>query len=246
MSVIRAHEISVVESGTTLVDRTNLAIDKGLTVLTGPSGSGKSTLVNVLFGINKPTTGLVEHLDDSGDVVYVNEPARKRRLGESILQRIFLETREERRASEYRRRNLGYIAQHPFIPPHLEVDRYIDLVRTSLGTPPNQPLEHAIYDGLRVSEDKFKTTSELSGGEAQRFAIAFAFAHQPRLVVADEPTSDLDSVSTERALQMFQGITRTGNISMLMVSHDPAAVEVADTVIEMKDGRIEDVQKRRG
>lgn len=240
---IRALDLTVVRSGTEILHRIDsLEIGAGLTLIMGPSGSGKSTLADTLYGLGLPSTGRVEHFRGN-ETVWESAPP----ISSGWLQRLSrvlpIETPGERRAALHRRRALGYIPQEPYIPDGLVASGFVDTVRAALGTDPDDIWVNNILSYLGILSHVGKTTKELSGGEAQRFVIAFALAHRPEFVVADEPTSSLDSASSRRTMELFRRITRgkgdSPSTSMLVVSHDPSSVEYADRVISLRDGYIE-------
>lgn len=217
-------------------------IDGGLTLITGPSGSGKSTLANIVLGRIAPTTGRVEHLGANEEILYINEPLRRLTGMRRLIGGMAFMLPTESAAAEHRKRHLGFIAQAPHMPLGLTGDEYVQLVNKALCRTPDQGWIRALYDRLGITVHESKRRTELSGGEAQRFAIALALAGRPDFVVADEPTSALDSVSSVNTLELLRDIAHPSDgakpISVLMVSHDPVAVEYADRLIVMKDGRI--------
>lgn len=241
--IIRATNLSIRDADTTILYPTDLVVNEGLTIVTGPSGSGKSTLVNALFGLIKPSTGLVVHMNSSGSVVYRNAaPTEERETFPCrLMGKLMLESRARRREADYRSRNLGYIAQEPYIPPSLTAEDYIRLVHDARGNRVDSRYLSAVYDYLDIAGHVGKITNKLSGGEKQRVSIASALAHEPRLVVADEPTSALDTANKVGAMSLFRGVVDEGYTSVLMVSHDPEALEYADTIIRMQDGLVNEM-----
>lgn len=241
--IIRATKLSIRDADAIILQPTELVVNEGLTIVTGPSGSGKSTLVNALFGLIKPSTGLVEHMNSSGSVVYRNAAPIEERasLPCRIIGRFMLEPLSKRHEADYRSRNLGYIAQEPYIPPSLTAEDYIRLVHTARGNKIDPDYLGAVYDYLDIGAHVGKSTQQLSGGEKQRVSIASALAHEPRLVVADEPTSALDTSNKVSAMDLFRGVVDEGYTSVLMVSHDSGALKYADTIIRMQDGVVKEM-----
>ena len=243
---IEARNISVRRSGVEILKGVaELDIGPGLTVLMGPSGSGKSTLANVLYGLIQPSTGRVRHRNSqTGEVMYTNKPFERPRGMKRLLGMLSIESEHESGAAAHRRK-LGYIPQEPFIPAGMQASRYVDVVRSALGSDFEPGWADRLFGALGVGDDTNKTTRELSGGELQRFIIAFALAHKPPYVVADEPTSALDRASGIRAMELFRDITRPEQenpyglpTSMLVVSHDETSVSYADRLIRISDGQI--------
>lgn len=243
---IEARNISVRRSGVEILKGiAELDIGPGLTLVMGPSGSGKSTLANVLYGLIEPSTGRVRHRDSlTGGVMYTNRPVERPRGMRRLLGMLSIESEYESSAAAHRR-NLGYIPQEPFMPSGMQASRYVDVVRSALGSDPEAEWAQMLFFELGIGDDVGKTTRELSGGELQRFIIAFALAHKPPYVVADEPTSALDRASGIRAMELFRDITRPEqenrygvSTSMLVVSHDETSINYADRLIRLSDGQV--------
>lgn len=243
MTRIHAEGITVRDNDVEILHPTNVTIEPGLTIIAGPSGSGKSTLASVLFGLKKPDTGEVTHTHDN-EVVFQNVSQVRRKFGARMLNSFRLETRDEKAAAEYRRRQLGFIAQNPYFPEHVEVGKYIDLVQKSLGLPVEQDDMNALYERLGIEAHIRKTTHEISGGEVQRFAIALGIGGK-NLIFGDEPEASLDTANKTNLWQILSEISGSQTDTprtVVAVSHDPQAVQYADRVIRMRDGNITDIQ----
>jgi putative ABC transport system ATP-binding protein len=195
----------------------SIDIDSGeFVAITGRSGSGKSTLINMLTGIDRPT---------SGEVVVGGVPLHE--LSENQL-------------AIWRGRNLGVIFQFFQLLPTLTV---IDNVMLPMdfadSYPPRERHDRAmsLLDLVNLGEHAHKLPAGLSGGQQQRAAIARALANDPPLLVADEPTGNLDSVTAESVFQLFERLVDEGK-TILMVTHDRALADRTGRRIELLDGRV--------
>lgn len=202
----------------TAVDNVSLRIDRGeFVAVTGRSGSGKSTLINMLTGIDRPTSGEVLVGDDA------------------------LHTFSENQLAVWRGRNLGIIFQFFQLLPTLSIVDNVMLPMDFAGKyAPRERAERAmaLIDQVGLSEHAHKVPSGLSGGQQQRAAIARALANDPPLLVADEPTGNLDSATAESVFQLFRQLTSDG-MTILMVTHDEGLARRTGRHITMLDGRIE-------
>ncbi len=184
--------------------------------ITGPSGCGKSTLLHLIAALEKP---------DSGEIV-VN--------GEEITRM--------RDLSRYRARTIGLVFQLHNLLPNLTAAEnvHVPMYETGLsaGKRRSRALELLSLVGLAGKEKK--RPAQLSGGERQRVAIARALGNEPPVILADEPTGNLDSKAGLRVLEVLREIQRERGVTLLMVTHDPAIAAGADRIVYMLDGRIED------
>ena len=195
----------------------NLQIETGsFVVLKGRSGSGKTTLLNCLGGLDQPT---------SGDVQV---------LGHSIAQL------SDDALTRWRREQVGFVFQSFGLIPTLSAYENVELMLRIKGSAPgeNARRTQACLELVGLNKWMHHRPYELSGGQQQRVAIARALANQPRLVLADEPTGELDSATAREVLALFREIVKTENVTLLMVTHDPLVDEYADRVLVMKDGQI--------
>ncbi|WP_147535241.1 ABC transporter ATP-binding protein [Bacillus marasmi] len=194
----------------------DLSIKEGEFVgIMGPSGSGKTTLLNVVSTIDSPT---------SGEVLIKGENPHQ-------LKREQL--------AKFRRQQLGFVFQSFNLLPTLTVKENILLPLTLDGTglkAMNLKLAD-IADKLGIKEILDKRTYEISGGQAQRTAIARAIIHQPQLILADEPTGNLDSKSARDVMELLSGLNKAG-ATMMLVTHDPIAASYCSRVIFIKDGEL--------
>ncbi|AZB41324.1 ABC transporter ATP-binding protein [Bacillus sp. FJAT-42376] len=188
----------------------------------GPSGSGKTTLLNMVSTIDSPTTG--EILIDGKN---------PNRLSSKEL-------------ALFRRRELGFIFQHFNLLPTLTVKENIVLSLTLDGLRVKEMNEKAerIAQKLGIASILNKRTYEISGGQAQRTAIARAIIYQPKLILADEPTGNLDSKSARDVLQIMETLNKETGATMMMVTHDAAAASFCDRVLFIKDGKLHNELKK--
>jgi putative ABC transport system ATP-binding protein len=199
-----------------LADATGVVRRGELVVLVGPSGSGKSTLLNLISGIDLPTAGEV---DIDGTPVT--------RLG-------------ERERTLFRRRSIGFIFQAFNLIPTLTVAENLRLPLELNGRRGAREEGHVSQllerVGLAARADSFP--DRLSGGEQQRVAVARALVHDPLLVLADEPTGNLDAETADEVLALLDGLTRGAGKTMLVVTHSPRVVELADRVLTIHGHRL--------
>ena len=198
-------------------DKLSFSVDEGETVaLLGASGSGKTTLLNLVSGIDSPDSGRV--LLDGVDVHALVEPER------TLL----------------RRRNIGFVFQFFNLIPTLTVGENVALPLELLGEDEAEAQQRAaalLADvGLDGLAPRFPET--LSGGEQQRAAIARALAHRPALLLADEPTGNLDEDTGGRIIELLTGLARQQGTTLLLVTHSTAVARAADRVLRLSHGRV--------
>ncbi|MEF2964298.1 ABC transporter ATP-binding protein [Paenibacillus sp. M1] len=219
MTVLRAGELSKIYEGTIstrALDNVSFALEDGEFVgIMGPSGSGKTSLLNVLATIDEPTTGTVT--------------IRGRNPHELGSEEMAL----------FRRRELGFIFQHFNLLDTLTVEENIVLPLTLDGAPVARMKQSALELARRLGiEDVLgKYPREISGGQMQRTAIARAMIHRPSLVLADEPTGNLDSKASRDVMEAFTMMNVEEGTAILMVTHDAFAASFCHRVIFIKDGR---------
>ncbi|HWB87732.1 MAG TPA: ABC transporter ATP-binding protein [Acidimicrobiia bacterium] len=195
----------------------DLAVEPGtLVVVQGRSGSGKTTLLNLLGGLDQPTSGTVR-LD--GDLVS--------EMGEEEL-------------SAMRRSRVGFIFQAFGLIPILTAAENVEVPLRLLKTDPARRRERArvLLELVGLGDRSGHRPSELSGGEQQRVAIARALANRPKLLLADEPTGQLDSVTGKGIIELLTALVHSEGIAAIVATHDPAPLAVADRVVELRDGRL--------
>ncbi len=184
--------------------------------LRGRSGSGKTTLLNILVGLDSPTQGTVRVLEH--DLVKMNEGERAR----------------------LRRESIGIMFQNAHLFPSLTAQENVEIPLRLARMPSQQRTKQAreALEHVGLGKRTHHRGLELSGGEQQRVALARALVHQPRFIVADEPTGNLDSLTGRDITKLLRDITHNTKIGMLVATHDPMFVAVADRVLQIQDGRI--------
>lgn len=191
-----------------------------LMAVKGRSGSGKTTLLNLLGGLDKPTSGRV--LVDGDDVSA---------MGESELV-------------EFRRHTVAFIFQSFGLVPILSAAENVEiplrLVRTNPSERDDRVME--LLDLVHLGERANHRPHELSGGEQQRVAIARALANRPKLLLADEPTGQLDSTTGHSIMATLRSVVRAEGVTAVVATHDPALLDLADRVLEIQDGRIREAE----
>jgi putative ABC transport system ATP-binding protein len=184
----------------------------------GPSGCGKSTLLHVLGGLLQPTSGKV--LVDGEDLAAMSDAAR----------------------TDLRRRKIGFVFQRFNLFPTLTAEGNLKLAEHIQGRTGHGPEDDArrreVLQLLRLENKMRHKPLELSGGEQQRVAIARAIITNPAIILADEPTGNLDSENSEIVLDMLRKLNRELNQTIVMITHNPEAAAVAARIIEMRDGHV--------
>ena len=190
----------------------DLSVDKGeICVLLGPSGSGKSTLLNIIGGIDAPDSGY-------GSI-----------NGEKMVDM------PEKRLTRYRREHLGYVFQMYNLIPNLNIKENIE-VGAYLS---DHPLDiDDLLHTLGLYEHRHKLPNQLSGGQQQRTSIGRALVKNPDILLCDEPTGALDYTTSKEILKLIGDVNSKYGNTVIMVTHNDAIKEMADTVVKLRDGRI--------
>lgn len=206
----------------------DLTVEEGeLLTLIGPSGSGKTTLLNVLGGLDRPSAGKV----------IVN--------GRNLLK---LTTQE---LDRYRREEVGFVWQQPSrnLIPYLTAEQNVGLPMTIAGVDPTELADRVewLLAEVELTERRHHRLGELSGGEQQRVAIAVGLANRPRLLLADEPTGEVDTTMAQRILDTLCKINTELGLTIIIVTHDPQVAARAGRVVAIRDGRTstEQIQEQR-
>lgn len=202
----------------------DLAISReGLSVLCGPSGSGKTTLLNLIGCIDRPDHGSLKVLDTDVASLTDNE------------------------LSDFRRQNIGYIFQNFNLLPVLTAYENVEypLQLAGLSTTERKSLTELALNQVGLSEHAQKYPSQLSGGQRQRVAIARALVKRPSLVLADEPTANLDSETGESIITLIKQLQAQHHIAFVISSHDQLVRQHADRVYVMRDGQLVAEQEAR-
>jgi len=208
------------------LDKIDMEIRRGeFAVVLGPSGSGKTTLLNMIGGIDKPTKGKVE-VDGEEITAY-----------------------DKDKLNEYRRNDVGWIFQFFNIVASLRAWENVGLAlefKEGYKTSEIKKLSYEILEhvGLKGKEERFP--SQLSGGEQQRVAIARALIKKPKIIVADEPTGNLDFVTGQKIAELMRNLNKEEKITFIVVSHDLNITQYADRVFHLRMGKIEKIEEHPG
>jgi ABC-type lipoprotein export system ATPase subunit len=196
----------------------DLVVQEGeLMALVGPSGSGKSTLMNILGGLDRPSAGRV-NVD-----------------GRDLLKM------PEQRLNKYRREEVGFVWQQPSrnLVPYLTAEENVSLPMVISGVGPRERRRRTreLLESVGLGDRRRHRLTELSGGEQQRVAIAVSLSNNPRLVLADEPTGEVDSTMAQEILGTLRRLNRETKKTIIIVTHDPQIASEVDRVIAIRDGR---------
>jgi len=206
------------------LNRVNLKVGAGeLLSIMGPSGSGKSTLLNIIGCIDHPTYG-----------------------------RVFLDGRDvsklsDRELTRIRLRQIGFIFQQFYLIPTLTARENIELPMREARVPREERRKRVreLLEMVGLADREKHYPNQLSGGEQQRVAIARALANRPKLILADEPTGELDTKTASKIMMILRELNTERHITMMIVTHDPTVAKKTDRVIVLKDGTIEkDITER--
>lgn len=218
MPILQINDVMKVYEGKVTnraLNQLSFEVEKGeFLAVMGPSGSGKTTLLNIISTIDKPT---------SGEIIF--DGVKPQNLNSQEL-------------AYFRRRQLGFVFQDFNLLPMLTVEENIVLPLT-LDEQPVQLMEDRVKElseKLGLTKILEKRPNEISGGQAQRTAIARALIHEPTIILADEPTGNLDSNSSREVLELLSKMNEENGATIIMVTHDPIAASYCDRVLFIKDG----------
>jgi putative ABC transport system ATP-binding protein len=212
-----ARSFSVGETIVEALRGIDLEVGRGQFVaLVGPSGSGKSTFLNLVGGLDRPTEG------------------------ELWVDGVELSASKEKALTEHRRRRVGFVFQSFNLLPRLTAVENVALPLMFAGVPEQERLERARKLLLQVGlSDRLQhRPTQLSGGEQQRVAIARALVGRPAIILADEPTGNIDSATGLEIMALLRELNREQGVTLLLVTHDAEAAAFADRVIHLRDGQI--------
>lgn len=201
----------------------DLTIRRGdIVALTGPSGSGKSTLLNLLGGLDRPTAGTVR------------------------VAGLDLGRASERQLTAHRRQVVGFVFQSFNLLPRLRAVENVELPLLWSGVSRSERRRRAItlLERVQLGHRLRHLPSELSGGEQQRVAIARALAADPQVLLADEPTGNLDTATGREILALLSELNRERTLTIVIVTHDPEVAAVAHRQVRLRDGRVEAIEER--
>ena len=197
----------------------NFAIHRqDFAALIGPSGSGKSTLLNILGLLDQPT---------SGEIYLLGQPTSQM---------------QDQQRTELRGKSIGFVFQfHHLIQAFTVIENVLMPLMLVHGKPNQQALDraHDLLKAVGLGQFAQRKASQLSGGQQQRVAIARALITQPALLLADEPTGNLDSQTASEVFELFREVNEQQNCAVLLVTHDPRLSATCDRTIQLVDGRIE-------
>ncbi len=227
MNIIEIKNLHKVYNGDSVsvhaVNGVNISFEEGeFTAIVGPSGSGKTTLLNIIGGLDDATEGNVEI-----DGININElPARK--------------------LTDFRMKNIGFVFQAYNLIPVLTASENVEFIMHLQGHNKNvrDARTSELLKAVGLGEMMDRRPSKLSGGQQQRVAVARALASKPKFVLADEPTANLDSHSTENLLEIMEELNKEEKITFIFSTHDQRVVNKARRVITIEDGKIiSDIKK---
>lgn len=197
------------------LDGVSFDVEKGEFIsIIGASGSGKSTLLHLLGGLDYPTSGKV--IIDDTDIYALKDDER----------------------TIFRRRNIGFVFQAYNLLPMLNVYENIIIPFGLDGDKVDKKYVDSVIDILEISDQKYKMPNELSGGQQQRVAIARALVTKPSLILADEPTGNLDSKSSSQVVYLLKKINKELGNTILMITHDDAVAQAAEKTLRIEDGKL--------
>jgi putative ABC transport system ATP-binding protein len=213
-NLIKNYKVGKVE--TSVLKGLNFSVDEGeFIAIMGPSGCGKSTLLHLLGGLLSPTSGKI--LIDGEDLAAVSDAQR----------------------TDIRRRKIGFVFQRFNLFPTLTADGNLRLAeRIHTGNGGNAERRREVLNLLKLENKINNKPLELSGGEQQRVALARAIINSPAIILADEPTGNLDTENSEIVLEMFKELNQRYKQTILMITHNPDAAEHCNRIIRMLDGKI--------
>ena len=195
----------------------NIAIEKGkLTILRGRSGSGKTTLINILGALDNPT---------SGEVIFQDSDITKL---------------SEKKRDMLRRFDMAFVFQSVALMSSMTAYENVDFGLRLAKYPYNKRSERVKYclENVNLGKRMHHRPGEMSGGEQQRVAIARAISHEPSIIFADEPTAELDTTTSLQVVALFKKLTQEQGMTIIMTTHDPSMVDIADKVYTLEDGEI--------
>jgi putative ABC transport system ATP-binding protein len=199
------------------LDDVSLTVDQGqLVAVRGRSGSGKTTLLNMIGGLDQPTSGTVRVA--GSEISTMSEPERVR----------------------VRRDNVGYVFQAFGLVPILSAAENVEVPLRLVEADPDDRVERSrvLLEMVGLSDRARHRPHELSGGEQQRVALARSLANRPSLLLADEPTGQLDSHTGRSIMNLILALARSEGVAVIVATHDPSLIDLADRVVDILDGKI--------
>jgi putative ABC transport system ATP-binding protein len=221
MSIIEIKDLHKVYDGNALpvyaINGIDLKIDSGeFTAIVGPSGSGKTTLLNIVGGLDDPTKGVV------------------------IIDGVKINELNSRQKTDFRMRNIGFVFQAYNLIPVFTARENVEFIMQLQGKT-NTEMETRtteLLNAVGLGDRMDSRPNKLSGGQQQRVAVARALASKPKFILADEPTANLDSKSTENLLDIMEKLNLDENVTFVFSTHDQRVVNKAKRVITIEDGKV--------
>ncbi|MCR4566873.1 MAG: ABC transporter ATP-binding protein [Pseudobutyrivibrio sp.] len=219
MEILRCENVSKIygegDTEVRALDNVSFTVEKGEFVsIIGPSGSGKSTLLHILGGVDKPTSGKV--FIDGTDMHSLNED----------------------KLAIFRRRQIGLVYQFYNLMPVLNIDENIALPHLLDGRPLDKERLDQVVDHLGLTDRRGNLPSQLSGGQQQRVSIGRAMYSHPAILLADEPTGNLDRKTGEEIIDLLKESNKINKQTLILITHDESLAMQADRIISIEDGRI--------
>ena len=221
MSIIEIKNLTKIYDGSEVeviaVNGIDLSFDKGeFAAIVGPSGSGKTTFLNLLGGLDRPTSG------------------------EVMVDGVNIWDLKSRKLIDFRMNNIGFVFQSYNLIPVLTAKENVEFVMHLQGRPKAERDKRTreLMEAVGLSDRLNSRPGKLSGGQQQRVAVARALASKPTFILADEPTANLDSKSTETLLDIMEDLNKEENITFIFSTHDARVVKKARRVITIEDGKV--------
>jgi putative ABC transport system ATP-binding protein len=205
------------------VNGIDLDIEQGeFAAIVGPSGSGKTTLLNIIGGLDKPTSG------------------------EVIIDHTNIADLSSSKLIDFRMRNIGFVFQAYNLIPVLTAKENVEFIMQLQGKPKKErdARTHELLEAVGLGDRIDSKPGKLSGGQQQRVAVARALASKPKFILADEPTANLDSKSTENLLDIMEKLNKEENITFVFSTHDQRVVNKARRIITVEDGKVISDEKK--
>lgn len=224
MEIVRTEKVTKVygteENRVIAVNEVSFSVEQGeFVAIIGSSGSGKSTLMHMLGGVERPTSG---RICIEGEDIY--------QMGDDRL-------------AIFRRRQVGLVYQFFNLVPVLNVEENITLPVELDGKKTDPSFLKELVDTLGLEKRRKHLPNELSGGQQQRVAIGRALMNRPAILLADEPTGNLDSKASAEIMELLKLFNRKYKQTLIMITHDPELAKQADRVLNMEDGRLSELRK---
>jgi len=206
------------------VNGVSLEVEEGeICCMKGPSGSGKSTLLHLMAGLDKPSKGTI------------------------TIGKTRIDTLSENQLALFRQRYVGFIFQSYYLIPTLTALENVAMPLTFCGVPRSKRIKKAkeLLEAVGLKDRMKHKPSEMSGGQQQRVSIARAFANNPKVIFADEPTGNLDTATTFEMMNLMTDMARAWNQTMVIVTHDNEISGYASRIVNIRDGKIEKIENGR-